>query len=368
MDKRTYPDSEESEDDVVYDGEGESEPHRINLRNEVTNQITVDACGEQCAQLDDFNWFLPTDEWYGKSDAQESDIDTLYSGNGVHITTSDFTMSQRLSSPPVVSQTRPKGGCQTAMPWRKRRRRSVWTADSTSAMDTKQESVAPSTLYSERIHKKSECITNGEPILEAALPASHGMAQPKCSDCSRTDPLPSGSGRLSPAGHDTPAEKPPAEINICNTPDNLQIEMSVMLLEMADGSPPAEVKILTDSDILQKELSVMTVTSERWMERFVMNPQVLCWDGLTSDYDLDDRCSDVDGEEGVLQDPIPEVVSVRPVVTEKWMDRFFVDLVESPSVSRNSAVAPTFGPAVSEEYSPVVFAGGRLQMHTPWWL
>ena len=210
----------------------------------------------------------------------------------------------------------------------------------------------PSTLDSERIHKKSECITKGEPILEAALPASHGMAQPKCSDCNRTDPLPSGSGRLSPAGHDTPAEKPPAEMNICNTPDNLQI------IENGRWKPPAEVKILTDSDILQKELSVMTVTSERQMERFVMNPQVLCLDGLTSDYDPEDRCSDVDSEEGVFQDPIPEVVSVRPEVTEKWMDWFVIDLLQSPSVSRKSAVARTFGPAVSEEYSPVVFAGG----------
>ena len=147
-------------------------------------------------------------------------------------------------------------------------------------------------------------------------------------------------------------------MNICNTPDNLQIGMSVMSLKMADGSPPAEVKFLTDSDILQKELSVMTVTSERWMERFVMNPRVLCLDGLTSDYDPEDSCSDVDGEEGVFQDTIPEVLSVRPEVTEKWMDRFVVDLEESPSVSRKSAVARTFGPAVSEEYSPVVFAGG----------
>ena len=40
------------------------------------------------------------------------------------------------------------------------------------------------------------------------------------------------------------------------------------------------------------------------------------------------------------------------------MDRFVVDLVECPSVSRTSAVARTFGPAVSEEYSPVVFARG----------
>ena len=90
-------------------------------------------------------------------------------------------------------------------------------------MDTRQESVAPSTLDSDMIHKKPECITKGELILEADPPASHGMAQPKCSDCSRTDPLPSGNGRLSPAGHDTPAEKPPAEMNICNTLDNLQI-------------------------------------------------------------------------------------------------------------------------------------------------
>ena len=81
-------------------------------------------------------------------------------------------------------------------------------------MDTGQESVAPSTWNSERIDKKSECITKGEPILEAAPPASHEMAQPKCSDCSRTDPLPSGSGRLSPARHNYPVEKPLAEMNI----------------------------------------------------------------------------------------------------------------------------------------------------------
>ena len=350
--------------------------------------------------------------WNEGSDTPESDFETSDSGNGVHVNASDSsspeteTTSQRLSSPPVVTQTRPKGGCQTAMPRRKRRRRSVRTTESATAMDTRQESVAPSTLDSERIHKKSECIMKGEPILETASPASHGMAQPQCSDCSRTDPLPSGSGHLSPAGHDAPAERRPAGMNICNTPDNLQIEMSVMSLKMAiapstldserihkksecitkgepiletaspaghgmaqpqcsdcsrtdplpsgsghlspaghdtlaerrpagmnicntnlqiemsvmslkmaDGSPPAEVKILTDSDILQKELSVMTVTSERWMERFVMNPQVLCLDGLTPDYDPEDRCSDVDGEDGVFQDMIPEVVSVRPEVT-----------------------------------------------------
>ena len=212
VDSRPYQDSEESKDDVVYAEECENELQRINLRNEATNQITVNTCGERCAQLDDFNWFLPTDEWNEKSDTLESEIDTSDSGNGVHVNASDSSSSetettiQRLSGPPVVAQMR-------------------------------QESVAPSTVDSERIHKMSECITKGAPKLEAAPPASHGMAQPKCSDCSRTDPLPLGSGRLGPAEHDTPTEKPLAEMNICNTPDNLPLEMSVMLVKMADGSP-----------------------------------------------------------------------------------------------------------------------------------
>ena len=48
---------------------------------------------------------------------------------------------------------------------------------------------------------------------------------------------------------------------------------------------------------------------------------------------------------------------VQTVVSEKWMDRFVFGLVEFSSVSRTSA-AQTFGPDVSEEYSPVIFAGG----------
>ena len=79
-------------------------------------------------------------------------------------------------------------------------------------MDISQESVAPCTEDSEKIHNMPECITKGEPKLEATPLATHGMAQPNCSDYSRMDPLPLGSGRLSPAGHDSPARKPPAEI------------------------------------------------------------------------------------------------------------------------------------------------------------
>ena len=117
-----YPDSEESHEDVIYAEEYESELQQINLRNEAPNQIMVDTCVERCAQLDDFNWFLPTAKRDGKSDTPESGIDTSDSENGVYLSASDSSPSQtesatqRLLGPSVVAQTRPKGDCQAAMP------------------------------------------------------------------------------------------------------------------------------------------------------------------------------------------------------------------------------------------------------------
>ena len=94
------------------------------------------------------------------------------------------------------------------------------------------------------------------------------------------------------------------------------------------------------------------------MERFVINLDVLCSDGLASGDDPAEESSDIGSDVCMVPDPMPTAVSVRTVVTEKWMDRFVIDLVQCPSVSRTSAVARTFGPAVPEEYLPVVFAGG----------
>ena len=85
---------------------------------------------------------------------------------------------------------------------------------------------------------------------------------------------------------------------------------------------------------------------------------MLCSHGLASGDDPAEESSDVGSDVCVVTDSMPTAVSVRTVVTEEWMDRFVMDLVECPSVSRTSAVARTFGPAVSEEYSPVCFAGG----------
>ena len=89
-----------------------------------------------------------------------------------------------------------------------------------------------------------------------------------------------------------------------------------------------------------------------------MNPNVLCLDCLAPDDDPARRSSDVGSDACVIQNQIPTVVSVRTVLTEKWMDRFVLDLVECPSISRTSALARTFGPAVSEEYSLLFLLGG----------
>ena len=64
--RRPYSDSEESDNDVWFAEVDDSAFH----------QPTVDLCGEGCAQLDDFKWFLPTDERAGDLSAPESEIET----------------------------------------------------------------------------------------------------------------------------------------------------------------------------------------------------------------------------------------------------------------------------------------------------
>ena len=158
---------------------------------------------------------------------------------------------------------------------------------------------------------------------------------------------------------------PPAHIDICESPDRLQTVISVMSTEMAGGNPPAVIDNCESPDLLQRAGSVMAVVSEKWMDRFVIKPKVMCSDDSASDDDPAGRSSDASSIASV-QNQIPTVACVQTVVSEKWMDQFVFGLVECSSVSGTSAVARTFGPAVSEEYSPVVVAGGRLPMHTPW--
>ena len=131
------------------------------------------------------------------------------------------------------------------------------------------------------------------------------------------------------------------ELRDIDTPDAV-----VSRMEVAGGSPHAEIDISGSLDVLQRAVSVTAVGSEKWMERFVMNLKVLCSDGLAPDEDPARQGSDVGSDGCVIQDPIPTVVSVWTVVTEEWMDRFVLDLVEGPCVSRTSAVARMFGPCL----------------------
>ena len=100
-----------------------------------------------------------------------------------------------------------QSGMKSRIPRSRRSTHQGWnvrTADNTSAANTKQESVASCTVDSEKVHRMSECITTVAPGLESAPQAGHGTVQSKCSDCSRTDPLPgewaSRSGRTPHSG------------------------------------------------------------------------------------------------------------------------------------------------------------------------
>ena len=305
------------------------------------------------------------------------------------------TTAKQLLCPPVVAQTRPMEGCNPASPRRLHRGRDVLTEDGEVAVDTRQVSAALDTVVSRQIYRKSECIPTVMPYKLAAAPqAASEVVKPRPRDSGCMDLLPPVGECLGSLGMGTPDAvvsgmevadgSPPADIDISGGPDVLQTAVSVTAVvsekwmeidtpdavvsgtEVAGGSPTADNDISGGPDVLQIAVSVTTVVSDKWMERFVINLDVLCSDGLGSSVDPAGGNSDVGSGGCIVTDPIPTAVSVLKVVADKWMDRFVLDLVECPSVSRTSAMARTFWPAVSEEYSPVVLAGGRLPMHTPW--
>ena len=74
--------------------ECDSTVQQFNLRKEWLTQTTVDSCGEGCAQLDDFKWFLPTDGRAGDLTAPESEIETSGRESGVEFIETDWTHLQ----------------------------------------------------------------------------------------------------------------------------------------------------------------------------------------------------------------------------------------------------------------------------------
>ena len=83
-------------------------------------------------------------------------------------------------------------------------------------------------------------------------------------------------------------------------------------------------------------------------------------DVLISGREPAERVSDVGSDVCVVPNQLPVVVSMEPVVADEVMEKFVLVSKACPVVSMTSTVVRTFGPALSEEYSPVVLAGGRL--------
>ena len=98
---------------------------------------------EGCAQLEDFNWFLPADDRVGDLPVPESQVDLSDSESDVDDVEPDLvpvqmtTIAVESLCPPVVGQMRPKEGCDPASPRHLRRGRDVLREDSMMAVDTR---------------------------------------------------------------------------------------------------------------------------------------------------------------------------------------------------------------------------------------
>ena len=195
--RHPYSDWDESDNDVLYAGEHDSAVRQVCLRNEWLTDLQKadDSCGEGCAQLDDFKWFLPADDRAGDLPARSRRW--MCRTVRVEYIEPDSaplqikTMAEQLLCPPVVAQTRPMEGCDPASPWRLRRGRDVLTEDGAVAMDTKQVSAASDTVFFFReIHMKSECIPTVVPKLAMAPQAASEVVQPRPRDSCCMDFLP----------------------------------------------------------------------------------------------------------------------------------------------------------------------------------
>ena len=158
--RRPYSDSDESDNDVLYADEHDITVQQVSrCRNSLT-PTAVDSCGEGCARLDDFNWFLPADERAGDLPAPESEIEGSDSESEVEYIEPDSIplrmemTARQLLCPPVVAQTRPLEGCDLALPRRLRRRHDVLTEDGAVAVDTEQVSAASDAVVSRGTHTK----------------------------------------------------------------------------------------------------------------------------------------------------------------------------------------------------------------------
>ena len=141
--RRPCSDSEESDNDVWYAEEHDTTVQQVSRRKDWLTQSANNSCGEGCAQLDDFKWFLPAEERTSDIAAPESEIEMSDSESEVEYIEPDSTpiqtetTAQQLLCPPVVAQTRPMEGCHTAVPRQLCRGRDVLMEDGAVAVDTR---------------------------------------------------------------------------------------------------------------------------------------------------------------------------------------------------------------------------------------
>ena len=183
--RRPCSDSDDSDDVVLYAERHDGEVRQVNLRDEwsVDSWTADDSCGEGCAQLDDFNWFLPADDRVGDQPAPESQVDLSDSESDVDDVEPDSALMQITTTaveslcPLVFTQTRSKEGCDPASPRRLCGGRDVLTEDGTVAVDTRQVSIASDTDVVSGIHVMSDCIPAVTPMLVVAPQAASEVAQ-----------------------------------------------------------------------------------------------------------------------------------------------------------------------------------------------
>ena len=76
---------------MLYAEEYDSTVQQVGRRNDWLTQTANDSCGEGCAQLDDFKWFLPADERAGELIAPESEMEMSHSEREVEYIEPDST-------------------------------------------------------------------------------------------------------------------------------------------------------------------------------------------------------------------------------------------------------------------------------------
>ena len=139
--------------------------------------------GERCAQLDNVNWFIPADDRVGGLPGPELQMDLPDSENDVcDVVLEPFPVQMKTTAveslcPPVIAQTRYKGGCDPVLPRRMCRGRDVLTEDGPAAVDFRRDSIVPDTDVCGGIYVMPDCIPIVVPKSAAVPQAASVVAQ-----------------------------------------------------------------------------------------------------------------------------------------------------------------------------------------------